>query len=238
MKLLIFIPARQGSKGIRDKNFKKLNGKPLIDYTFQFAKKIIKKEKNSSIFFSTDSMKYLKHSIQKGNKFNYIRPKKLSGNNSNIMDAIFHGVEWLRKKKIYFDTILLLQPTSPFRHIEEATKVINNFKKMNTKSLVSVTKMSEHPLKCLKVKRNKWNFLEKNKKNLFRRQQYKKSKTEYCFIDGTFYIAKLNFLQKNKTFVKEGKTNIYLLKGKRPPDIDEFSDFQITELFYKKHISY
>ncbi len=238
MKLLIFIPARQGSKGIRDKNFKKLNGKPLIDYTLKFAKKIRKKEKSSTIFFSTDSKKYLNYSSKKGNKFNYLRPKRLSGNNSNIMDAIFHGVEWLKEKKLHFDTILLLQPTSPFRRIKEAMKVINNFKKMNKKSLVSVTKMSEHPFKCLKVKKNKWNFLEKNKKNLFRRQQYKKSEIEYYFIDGTYYISKLKFLNKNKTFVKEGKTNIYLLKGKRPPDIDEFSDFQITELFYKNYVSY
>ena len=44
MKLLIFIPARQGSKGIKNKNFAKLNGKPLIDYTLRFAEKLTKQK--------------------------------------------------------------------------------------------------------------------------------------------------------------------------------------------------
>ena len=49
MKLLIFIPARSGSKGIKNKNFIKLNGKPLVDYTFNFAKKLIEGKKNFSV---------------------------------------------------------------------------------------------------------------------------------------------------------------------------------------------
>ena len=51
MKLLIFVPARQGSKGLRDKNFKKFNGKPLIEYTFAIAKKIEKNLMPRCFFF-------------------------------------------------------------------------------------------------------------------------------------------------------------------------------------------
>ena len=91
MKLLIFIPARQGSKGIKNKNFAKLNGKPLIDYTLRFAEKLTKKYNNFSIFFSTDSAKYLKYARTRGMKFEYLRPKSLSSDKSNIIDAIFHG---------------------------------------------------------------------------------------------------------------------------------------------------
>jgi len=99
MKLLIFIPARQGSKGIKHKNFAELNGKPLIDYTLRFAEKLTKKYNNFSIFFSTDNTKYLKYARTRGMKFEYLRPKSLSSDKSNIIDAIFHGIDWLKKRE-------------------------------------------------------------------------------------------------------------------------------------------
>ena len=230
MKLLIFIPARSGSKGIKNKNFIKLNGKPLVDYTLNFAKKLIQGKKNFSVFFSTDSRKYLNYSKKRGLKFDYLRPKKLSKDNSNIINAIFHGVSWLRKKNMFFDTVLLLQPTSPLRRISEIKKALNTFTKNKINTLVSVTKMNEHPYECVKINKNNWNFLEKKNKKIFIRQQYK---SNYYFIDGSFYIANLNFLKKYKSFVKEGKTKLFILKGKRPPDIDHISDLRIAELFIK-----
>ena len=239
MRLLIFIPARQGSKGIKGKNFKKLNGKPIIDYTIKFSRKLIHSKKNCSIFFSSDSLKYLRYSQKKGIRFNYLRPRKFARDNSNIIDAVLHGVDWLKSNKnLFFDTILLLQPTSPFRNIKEINKAINIFKKKKINSLISVTDMEEHPYKCLKLKKNNWSFLEKKNKNIFRRQQYKNNKFDYCFIDGTFYLANLNFLRKYKSFIQEGKTKLFRLRGKRPPDIDHISDFQITELFYKKYVRF
>ena len=99
MKLLIFIPARCGSKGLKDKNFKSLNGKPLIYYTLKLAKKLSYAKKNYSIFLSTDSLKYLRYSKKNGMKFDYLRPKGLSKDNSNVIDSLFHGYNWLTKKK-------------------------------------------------------------------------------------------------------------------------------------------
>ena len=88
MKLLIFIPARQGSKGIKNKNIKKLKGKPLIDYTLEFSKKLAKFNKNYSIFLSTDSSKYLEYSKTKGIRFNYLSRYKIKNFISEICSRI------------------------------------------------------------------------------------------------------------------------------------------------------
>ena len=236
MKLLIFIPARQGSKGIKHKNFTKLNGKPLIDYTLRFAEKLTKKYNNFSIFFSTDSIKYLKYARTKGMKFEYLRPKSLSSDKSDIIDAIFHGIDWLKKRKnLSFDAVLLLQPTSPLRNMKDFKRALNGFKKNHNQSLISVTKMQEHPHELINAKKNNWNFIVKRKKNILRRQQYKNQRSDYYFIDGSFYLAKTNFLKKYKSFTNQQKTKLFILKGKRPPDIDHISDLKITELFLKNH---
>ena len=235
MKLLIFIPARSGSKGIKNKNLKKLNGKPLIDYTLGISKKIVKKNRNALIFVSTDSSKYLKHCRKKGVKFDYLRPRKLAGDKSNIIDAIFHGLKWLEKeKKLLFDSVLLLQPTSPLRNFKETQKFIKIFRKKHTQSLVGVSEMIGHPYNCVKIKDKSWNFLEIKKKNLFNRQQYKNKKFGYYFVDGSFYAAKIDFLKRYRTFMKEGKTKLFKLEGRRAPDIDYNIDFEITKLYSKK----
>jgi len=240
MKLLIFVPARQGSKGLKDKNFKTFNGKPLIYSTLAFSKKIEKQFKGSMLFFSTDSKKYLNYAKKKlYTKNNYLRPKALSGDNSLIVDSLFHAIDWLKNKNLYFDTALVLQPTSPLRIFSEVKKAVLRFKKKNYKTMASVTRMSEHPFECIKKKKNsKWNFLEKPKKIATRRQEYSNSKLEYFFIDGSFYISNLEFLKKNKNFVVERKTELFTLKGKRAPDIDDIYDFKFAELYSNKNFTY
>ena len=73
MKILIFIPARGGSEGIKNKNLVKINKKPLIKFTIDLAKKI----KKYDIFVSSDSKKIINYCKSLGVKINYVRPKKL-----------------------------------------------------------------------------------------------------------------------------------------------------------------
>ena len=75
MKILGFIPARSGSKELKNKNLKKFNGKPLIYHTISISKKF----KTITTFVSTDSKKILNLAKNYGVKFNYLRPKKWQG---------------------------------------------------------------------------------------------------------------------------------------------------------------
>ena len=95
MKSLVFIPARGGSVGIKNKNLIKINNKPLIKYTLDVAKKI----KNCDIFISTDSKKILNYCKKQGLHIDYLRPKSLSKSSTSMIDAVLHGINFLEKKK-------------------------------------------------------------------------------------------------------------------------------------------
>ena len=233
MNSLAFIPARAGSLGIKNKNLVKLNKKPLIIHTIDFIKKFPKID----WFISTNGEKIFNVAKRKGFKFNYLRPDKISGSKSNVIDAIIHGVDWLKKThNLTYETIILLQPTSPLRSKKEFNSAYNYFKKKKLVSLASVTTMREHPEECLEIQNQKqWKFLKQKKKNSYGRQSFSK---KFFFIDGSFYIAKVDFLKKNRSFLVKNKTSFYKLKSKWPIDIDELDDLMVTEALIKKRRSF
>ena len=91
--------------------------------------------------------------------------------------------------------------------------------------------MKEHPYDCVKFNKNKLSFLVNNTKNITNRQFYEKN---YYYIDGSFYLAKINFLKKYKNFLNEKYTKIFIQKIKWPIDIDEPEDLLFTDIFLKK----
>jgi len=229
MKIIAFIPARKGSKGIKNKNMALLNKRPLIYYTINIAKKI---RNNVFPFVSTDSKKILRYCEKFGFKNKYLRPKSLSKSNSDLSDAIIHGINWLKKNyNLKFDAVLLLQPTTPIREVKKLKLFINQFKRKKLKSLISVTPIKEHPYECIKLFKNKWSYLVENPKKINRRQTYKK---KFYFIDGAYYIAKINFLKKNKSFINKKYTKIFIHKREWPIDIDHPEDLLVASTFLKK----
>ena len=129
--LLIIIPARSGSKGLKNKNILKLNSKPLISYSISIAKKI--KEKSKVIFCSTDSKK-IKNIIERYKiDVPFLRPKKISKDLSTDITFVNHTLKEFSKKKIFFNIGLILRPTSPFRNIKNIEKGYSIFKKKKCK---------------------------------------------------------------------------------------------------------
>jgi len=227
MKILVFIPARSGSVGIKNKNLIKINNKPLIKYTLDVAKKI----KNVKIFISSDSKKIINYCKSEGINPEYIRPKKLAQSSSGMVETVLDGVNFLEKKNFYFDTVILLQPSNPLRSIKILNLAIKQFTKSKKPALASVVKMREHPFECIELlKKNKWNYLKNKKNNVNRRQQFSDN---FYFIDGTIYITKIKFLKKNKTFIKKRFTEFFIQKNKWPVDIDYPEDIIIAKNFLK-----
>ena len=110
-KTLIFIPARSGSKRIKNKNIRKVNGKPLIYWTIEYAKKNTKN--NEDIIVSSDS-NYI-HKISIGEKVRFFkRPKNISGDKAEVYFAVVHALNKIKNSEKY-KYIALLQPTSPIR---------------------------------------------------------------------------------------------------------------------------
>ena len=163
--ILLYVPARGGSKGVKNKNIRLLNKRPLISYTLEIVDFLVKEFDDKVIpFISTDFEKIAR--ICKDFKFmtEYRRPKELSDDNSSINSGINHAVNWLEKKNILVSYVLVLQPTSPIRKTSDATALIKYFLENNFKSIFSVIPVKEHPNECLKIKDNEWEFIIKPKK--------------------------------------------------------------------------
>ena len=147
--ILCLIPARSGSRGLKNKNIKPFNGVPLLLYPYKIAKNsnLIK-----DIAISTDSKKYLNYFKDK-KIFKILRPKKISQSNSKIYDVIIHALSKLKKKYKY---LVLLEPTSPLtssKEVDRAIKILKS-KTKNINSVVSV--VSNHKfLSVFKLNLNK-----------------------------------------------------------------------------------
>ena len=140
---ICIIPARAGSKGVKNKNLVKIKNKPLIQYTIDVAKKL---SKHCEIVVSTDSLKIKKICIKNKLDFYGLRPKRLSNDTALTRDVVMYEVKRIEKilNKKFFG-ILLLQPTCPIRDFKKLMKSMRILK--NEKFPYKEPVDSAHPLK-------------------------------------------------------------------------------------------
>ncbi len=224
MNVIAVIPARKGSKSIKNKNIIKINKKSLIEYTFTEVKKSILKKS----FVLTDSQKIKK--IAKKYKINcdYIRPKKLSQDKTSLLDNLTHFYKWLNIEKINFDYLLILQPTSPARSYEDINSVIKILKKKGPDSLFSVNSSSEHPYESIKLKKNNWYHVLPKAKTFYRRQDFD---FESFFINGAIYAIHKKTIQEKR--ITGNKHIVYKMPKIRSFDINDREDIEIIKKILK-----
>ena len=229
MCIKVIIPARKGSKGLPGKNIKILNNKPLIDYSIETALNIVDPD---SIFVTSDSEEILERGKIFGVK-TLLRPEELAQDESPILETIFHTVNYFEKDlRKEIKQILLLQPTFPIRNVLEINNALKLFKNKKLSSLVSVTKMREHPCECITISNKvskEWNFLVNPLKET-NRQSYFGS---HFFIDGNFYIAEIQSLKNFNSFFFN-KTYFFECQNKFAIDIDNIEDFEYAEYCLSK----
>jgi len=222
MKFISVIPARKGSKGIKNKNILKIFGKSLVEYTFEAAKK----SKVKRNFVLTDSKKI--KIISKKYKINseYFRPKKLSKDKTSLAETIYGFYLWTKRKNIYFDYLIVLQPTSPLRDQNDINKSINILKKNKALSLFSISSSIEHPYETIKIKGKKsWQYVIKNAKKYSRRQDF--NLTSF-FINGAIYIIHRD-LVKNKKTSDFKNHSFYLMSKEKSLEINDMEEAKIIE---------
>lgn len=143
------IPARAGSKGVKDKNIKNLHGHSLLEWSINAAKssKLIDR-----VFISTDSEEYAKIGRDCGAEVPFLRPESISGDSSSDLDFILHAIGEFNKINFYPEYIAHIRPTTPIRDpdfIDEAIKLFQDNREFS--SLRSVHKMSESSYKTLEI---------------------------------------------------------------------------------------
>jgi len=229
-KILAVIPARLGSKGLKKKNIKLINNKPLINYSISSSKKSKLLDK---IFVSTESEEIKQIAEKQNIKVDFLRPRYLAKDQSKTFDVVKHTILQLEKKNFFFDYVALIEPTSPIRKkndIDRAIKLLNK-NSSNFDAVISLGEVKETPNILNKIKsKNKIVKAFSSLKKIHRRQDAEK----YYFPYGVIYIAKIKSFLKEETFYCERSMGM-LIDRFQCYEIDDINDFICTELILKKY---
>ncbi|NRT73694.1 cytidylyltransferase domain-containing protein [Clostridium beijerinckii] len=224
--IVAIIPARSGSKGIKDKNIKKLSGKPLIAYTIEAA---IRSKVFEDVIVSTDSEVYKKISEEYGAWVPFLRPKELAQDQSSTNDAVEDILLRLKSIGKEYKILIILQPTSPLRDEEDIKNSIKEFKEKKANSLVSMCECDHSPIlsKLLNKDMRLDGFLSDLDK--VRRQDFQK----FYRLNGAIYIINVDYFLKYKNIYKE-RSYAFLMEKRKSIDIDDIEDFEYAEFLINK----
>ena len=225
-KIVALIPARGGSKGIKNKNIIDLCGKPLISYTIQAA---LESKYIDKVIVSTDSQEIADVAIKYGAEVPFLRPGELASDTSKTIDAVMHAVGELEKRKEQYDILILLQATQPLRTADDIDRAIELFIKNKGQSLVSVSPVEDNPILIRTID----NLGRMNSilpmKSTCRRQDM----PLYYRVNGCIYINLISELDLNTSF-NDNKIP-YIMPKERSVDIDEIKDLLIAQYYISRN---
>ncbi|MDO4187957.1 MAG: acylneuraminate cytidylyltransferase family protein [Lachnospiraceae bacterium] len=226
MKNIAIIPARSGSKGLKDKNIKPINGKPLIAYAIESA---IQSGVFSTIHVSTDSEEYAEIAKKYGADVPFLRSEEMSSDTASSWDAVKEVIERYKELGMEFDNIVLLQPTSPLRDSDDIKGAYDVFIKNNAKAVVSVCEVDHSPLLSNTLPDNNSldGFIDCN--SSAPRQKLSK----YYRLNGAIYIVNIKFLYDD-TFIYRDGSYAYIMDKRKSIDIDDIFDFEMAEFIMSK----
>ena len=219
MRNLAFIPARGGSKGVPGKNMRLLNGKPLIFYTFEWAKK---SNIFSDIFVSTDCPITLEYSIKIGAKFTNLRSNNSNLDSQSASELILSHQNNKTIDLNNYDFIWYLQPTSPQREKnigKHITSLINKNKNIDSLASFILVPKKYNPEWQFRI--NEKGYIFNDSLNLI---SNKKELSNTYIRDGRFYITKTSYFLKYKKLIGE-KCFPILLDSKNNVNIDNIDDW-------------
>jgi len=229
-KILCTICVRGGSKGVKNKNIRIVNNKPLIYYTINQAKK---SKIFEDIVVSTDSKK-IQHMVKSmGIKNFFLRPKRLSTSKAPKIPAIRHALNQSEKhynKK--YDYIVDLDATSPLRTIKDIKKAFTKMIKTGSDIIFSVNYSKINPyFNAVEFKKNGTVGPVKNEGYKLKRRQ---DAPKVYDLNASIYIWKRGTLLKNDTLFTK-KSSIYLMPEERGYEIDTENDLKFVSYLLKKN---
>lgn len=228
-KVLGFIPARGGSKGLPGKNIRVMCDKPLICWTIEKARQSTLLDK---VVVSTDSEDIGAISKEAGACVPFFRPAELASDTATSADASIHALDYFQAEK--FDYLCLLEPTSPLRKDDDIDRAIKKLvdNEDRADSLVSLGKVHmEHPLIVKKIVAERFESFIDDAEKITQRQELNDSYFPY----GVIYLIKTEVLRKEKTFYT--KRNIhFLIERWQNYEVDDIYDFVAIEAIMKKRM--
>jgi CMP-N-acetylneuraminic acid synthetase len=215
-RILAIIPARGGSKGIPNKNITDLCGKPLIAYSILAAKK---SQYIDDVIVSTDSEKIQSIASKHGASVPFLRPNELASDTAKTIDAMLYTIEELAKMGQNYNCVVLLQPTQPLRKPVYIDEAIAKLLDSPYDSLVSVTKVSEHPILMRTITKEGTLQSLLPISSTVRRQDF----PDYYRVNGSIYVNRIN---ENLNITTSLNDNIlpYVMDTMYSVDIDTMED--------------
>lgn len=226
MRNIAIIPARSGSKGIKDKNIKILAGKPLMAYTIEAA---LKSGQFDEVMVSTDSKVYAEVARKYGAKVPFFRSNETSSDTASswdMVEEVLLNYERLGKK---FDSFCLLQPTSPLRNETDIINAYQLFREQANCAVVSVCEAEHSPLWCGHLPENKEfvGFIDADS------MKQRQSGGKFFRLNGAIYIVDVNSFRKDRYLYKAGSF-AYIMSQNRSVDIDTDIDFALAEILMQR----
>jgi len=223
MKILCIIPARSGSKGIPDKNIRKINGIPLLAYSINQALSS-NYANNMKIVVSTDSEEYRKIALSYGAEVPFLRPKEISGDFSTDYECFIHCLDYLSENHKYTpDLVIHLRPTQPMRTVKLIDDCINTFLEImdDYDSLRTIIPCKKSPYKMYKSHSGKEivPLIETNGLHNKGRQVLPKTFLHNGYVD---IIKPAQILKRNTDI--SGKIYGYIMEQQNDLDIDDYDD--------------
>ena len=227
-KTLAIVPARIGSKGIKQKNIKEILGKPLIEYTLEQ----IRESKLIDDFIVSSDSDYIN---QIGNRYgaisNGIRPKYLSDDKALTIDVVKYELNKIKNVLEKYTHIILLQPTCPLRKSVNIDQSIIKLQEKEGNSLISVVEVkSYHPLRMKLVHNDRlYNYVDTGYEDMRPRQELPK----VYIRNGAVYLAKIDDVLSLSTFSNPDCIS-YIMNEEESVNIDSENDFFLAEYYLKK----
>lgn len=228
--MLAVIPARGGSKGLPGKNIRPFAGLPLIAHTVLFAR--LCQEINRCIV-STDSPEIADLARQFDADVPFIRPPELAQDDTPLWPVLRHALAAVEAQdNVWYDALLLLDPTSPFR---ETLDITGAFRRLQGSSeadgIIGVSRPEFNPLWHCVVEQNGWmRDLMEGAATFERRQD-----TPIVYrINGSLYIWRTAFVRQVKdSWRNSGRYFIYEIPETRAVSIDSLEQFERAELLVR-----
>ncbi len=216
-RVLALIPARGGSKGIKNKNIYPILGRPLISYTIKSS---CKSQYIDTTVVSTDSKRIAEISEVYGAEVPFMRPRELAQDTSKSIEAVIHAIDYYKDIGMPYDIIILLQATSPLRDTNDIDGALEFFISKNYRSLLSVSELEVNPLLIRSMdERGKLKSLLHSRSDI-RRQDFK----TYYKVNGAIYINYCDDITYN-TSLNDNEFG-YIIPLEHSIDIDTLSDIE------------
>jgi len=225
---LAIIPARGGSKRLPRKNILPLVGTPLIAWTIEAAKA---SKYCSTVCVSTDDKEITDISLKFGAEVPFVRPLTLSSDTATSVDVVLHALDYYESIGRKFDFVVLLQPTSPLRTVDDIDNSIKVLLANNALSVTSVCETEHSPLwsNTLPANLSMNEFVSKKYKNI-RSQDLPK----YYRLNGAIYITSVEYIEKEKCLISDVHSFAFIMSQDHSVDIDTELDFLIAEKLVDK----